>query len=155
MQWETTFRFLRGDACTLCARPGNISSGEARRVAVTVVAIVSEALHGACYVTRFDVVASHRHDNLELSNLQPLSVQLIVLLLKLLPLLLKLLALLLKLLAQPNAFLQQLVERASVVMVHDSSQGCHSSSLHGSERAKQESMRLLLLIVNGSSIFSQ
>ena len=51
-------------------------------------------------------------------------------------LLLKLQALLLKLLAQLNAFLQQLVEHASVVMVDDGSQGGDSSSVHGSKTSK-------------------
>ena len=76
--------------------------------------------------------------DLRLTELQLLLAHLNALLLKLLALLLKLLALPLKLLAQLNALLQQLVERASVVMVHDSSQGCHSSSLHGSKAGEYE-----------------
>ena len=70
-------------------------------------------------------------------NLSVLLLKLLPLLLKLLALLLKLLALLFKLLTQLHAFVQQLIERARVVVVHKSSQGCHCSSVHGSERRSE------------------
>ena len=58
------------------------------------------------------------------------------LLIEFLALLLKLLALLFKLLAQLHVFLQQLAERARVVVVHNSSQGCHCSSVHGERKSE-------------------